>query len=171
MANSKIAMQYDLRQNNLRQSPSYMKWYPRAVRRATLNTKGLANHIVSHGSVYTRDVVEGMVAKFRDCIVELLSQGVGVKLDGLGTFYPSIEADGSDSPENYNVNDHLTGVHIRFLPEKVKDEQLTSQAFAKRVHLQQRFVIDSHGVPQLPVNDCQDEMMPDSSSNVEATAM
>lgn len=148
MADSKIAMQYDLRQSNLRQNISFKKWYPYAVRTSTLNTKGLANHIVEHGSVYTRDVVEGMVVKFRDCIVELLSQGVSVKLDGLGTFYPTLRASGADSPEEYDVNEHIEGIHIRFLPEKVKDEQLTSQTFAKQVVLRQRFVVDRHGVIQ-----------------------
>jgi len=148
MADSKIAMQYDLRQSNLRQNISFKKWYPYAVRTSTLNTKGLANHIVEHGSVYTHDVVEGMVVKFRDCIVELLSQGVSVKLDGLGTFYPTLRASGADSPEEYDVNEHIEGIHIRFLPEKVKDEQLTSHTFAKQVVLRQRFVVDRHGVIQ-----------------------
>ena len=151
MADSKIAMQYDLRQNNLRQSSCFKKWYPRAVRTSTLNTKGLANHIATHGSVFTRDVVEGMVIKIRDCIVELLAQGVGVKLDGLGTFYPSIEASGADSPDNYDVSEHLTGIHIRFLPEKEEGEKLSSPAFAKKVLLEQRFVVDRHGVPAIPL--------------------
>ena len=117
------------------------------MRTSTLNTHGLANHIVEHGSVFTRDVVEGMVIKFRDCIVELLSRGIGVKLEGLGTFYPTLEATGADSPIGYNVNDNLIGVHIRFLPEKRAGEQLTSQAFAQTVQLRQRLVIDRHGVP------------------------
>ena len=148
MSENKIAMQYDLRQSN-KQNFTYGKWYAQAVRTSTLNTRGLADHIMSHGSVFTRDVVEGMVIKFRECIVELLMQGVGVKLEGLGTFYPTLEATGADSPEEYDVNDYLKGIHIRFLPEKTRDDNLTSPTFAKMVELQKRMVIDRHGVPVL----------------------
>ena len=148
MADNKIAMQYDLRQNNTSNNSSFGKWYPCAVRTSTLNTSGLANHIMEHGSVYTRDVVEGMVIKVRDCIVELLARGVGVKLEGLGTFYPTIEAAGADTPVDYNVNDYLQGIHIRFLPEKKADEKLSGSTFAKMVRLERRLIIDRHGVPR-----------------------
>ena len=147
MADSRIAMQYDLRQNNNKHSSSYGKWYARTVRRSTLNTRGLADHIVSHGSVFTRDVVEGMVIKFKECIVELLMQGVGVKLEGLGTFYPTLETEGADSPDEYDVNEHLKGLHIRFLPDKAHDDNLSSRALAKTVFLRQRLVVNRHGVP------------------------
>ena len=156
MAENKIAMQYDLRQSN-KQNFTYGKWYAQAVRRSTLNTRGLADHIVRHGSVFTRDVVEGMVIKFRECIVELLMQGVGVKLEGLGTFYPTLEATGADSPEEYDVNDYLKGIHIRFLPEKTRDDNLTSSAFAKMVELRKRMVIDRRGVPVMQNNSENDE--------------
>jgi len=156
MADSKIAMQYDLRQNNISSSPSFGKWYAHAVRPSTLNTRGLADHITSHGSIFTRDVVEGMVIKFRECIVELLMQGVGVKLEGLGTFYPTLETTGSDSPEGYNIDDHLQGVHIRFLPEKSHGDELTSPAFAKKVLLTHRMTFDRHGVP-LDVSNSHEE--------------
>ncbi len=145
MAESKIAMQYDLKQNNITGSASNGKWYAHAVRRSTLNTRGLADHIAKHGSVYTRDVVEGMLIKIRDSIVEMLLQGVGVKLEGLGTFYATLETTGADSPEGYVIEDHLKGVHIRFRPERTPAEELTAPALAQEVLLNQRFVIDRNG--------------------------
>lgn len=149
MAESKIAMQYDLRENNVSGSASYGKWYAQAVRHSTLNTRGLADHIVKHGSVFTRDVVEGMVIRLRECIVELLMQGVGVKLEGLGTFYATLETSGADSPVGYSIDEHLKGVHIRFRPERASGDDLTSPALARRVLLRQRMVVDRRGVPLL----------------------
>ena len=146
MVDSKITMQYDLRQNNTTGCASYGKWYAQAVRQSTLNTRGLADHIMSHGSVFTRDVVEGMVIKFRECIVELLMQGVGVKLEGLGTFYTTLETTGADTPEGYNIDDHLKCVHIRFRPERASDDDLTGPTLAKKVAMRQRMVIDRNGV-------------------------
>ena len=51
MATNKIAMEYDLYQNNVKDSSANGKWYPRAVRNNTLDLDGLTDHIASHGSL------------------------------------------------------------------------------------------------------------------------
>ena len=152
MANTKISLLYNLKQSNMENSPSYGKWYPRAVRRDTLSLRGLADHIADHGSIYTRDVVLGVLTKFTSCLVELVSQGVGVKLDGLGTFYPTLEAKGSTTPIGYDINSNLVGVHIRFNPEDVKLDQITSRAFKEKCVLQQNMLFDKNGKPKRIVN-------------------
>ena len=63
------------------------KWYPRVVNMGTLDVDDLCEHIQEHGSIWTDDVVVGVVKKFVKCIQELLLQSHKVKLDGLGTFY------------------------------------------------------------------------------------
>ncbi len=152
MATSKISMKYDLYQNNIKDSAANGKWYPRAVRDNTLNLKGLANHIQGHGSVFTRDVVEGVMLKFKECLIELVSQGVGVKIDGLGTFYPTLEADGADTPIEYNVFNCLKGVHIRFTPENAAEERITSRAMTQKVSLRQNMIYDKDGKPKMVVD-------------------
>ena len=56
-----------------------------------MNTPKLAQHIAEHGSIYTSDVVFGVLEKFRSCLVEMLLNSKKVKIDGLGTFYCTIE--------------------------------------------------------------------------------
>ena len=148
MATKQIEMQYDLRQNSNENSTVYGKWYPRAVRRSTLNLKGLAEHIQGHGSIYTTDVITGVLIKFRDCLVELVSQGVGVKIDGIGTFYPTLEAKGANTPIKYNIKENLEGIHIRFLPENSDSEKITSRAFINKVVMKQNMIFDMNGVPK-----------------------
>lgn len=148
MATSKIEMLYNLRQNNQEGSKAYGLWYPKAVRRSTLNLKGMATHIMGHGSIYTIDVVTGVLTKFKDCLVELVSTGVGVKIDGIGTFYPSIEAKGVESPDKYDVGTNVKGVHIRFLPENAADDKITSRAFKQKVTMKQNMIFDMNGVPK-----------------------
>ena len=148
MATTKIAMQYDLRQNNAENRPTYELWYPRAVSHGVLNLKGLSNHIADHGSIYTPDVVYGVLRKFTSCLVELVSQGVGVKLDGLGTFYPTLESKGAETPVGYDLFAYLQGVHIRFRPENAEGEELTSRVFARKVAMKQRMLIDKTGKPK-----------------------
>jgi hypothetical protein len=63
------------------------------------------------------------------CPKELTVQGVPVKLDGLGTFYPSIESTGSATVLGYDPLTNISGVHMNFRPEAAggADEKLTSR--------------------------------------------
>ncbi len=148
MATNKIEMKYDLRQLNNENNNAHLLWFPRAVRHSTLNLRGLSAHIAGHGSIYTNDVVVGVLSKFKDCLVELVSQGTAVKLDGLGTFYPSLEAKGAETPVGYNISEYLKGVHVRFLPENSEDERITSRTMKTKVAMSQNMIIDMNGVPK-----------------------
>ena len=99
MATNKIEMHVDLVRNTNQKSDYYGKYYGRAVRTSTLNTRGLSEHIAQHGSIWTVDVVEGILRKLASCVPELVGQGVAVKLDGRGTFFPTLEnkKEGADS--------------------------------------------------------------------------
>ena len=70
---------------------------------------------------------------------EMISTGQPVKLDGLGTFYPTFECEGAETPETFSIAEHLKGIHIRFQPEGTKDEELTSREFMKKCALRRRF--------------------------------
>ena len=148
MATKKIEMQYNLRQFNNDKSSAHMLWFPKAVRRSTLNLRGLSDHISDHGSVYTRDVTMGVLTKFTSCLVELVQQGIAVKLDGLGTFYPTLEAKGAEDPVGYNITEYLKGVHIRFQPEGSEDDNITSRALLSKVAFNQNMIFDINGVPK-----------------------
>ena len=97
---------------------AYDKYYAKPVSQGTVNLDELAAHISDHGSVYTRDVVVGVMTKMVDCINELLAQGYKVKLGELGTFYNSIRNDGKKAvsdPSKFDVA-QIAGVNLRFLP-------------------------------------------------------
>ena len=99
-----------------------------------MNTRKLANHISEHGSVYTPDVVYGVLEKFRSCLVEMLLESKKVKIEGLGTFYCTLEnqKNGALKKEDFNVNKHLKALHIRFLPEQTTEENISSREFLKK---------------------------------------
>ncbi len=78
---------YDVYKNTNEDSPSHGNFFGRIVHLETLNTRKLARHISEHGSVYTQDVVEGVLTKAEACIVEMLLESKKIKLEGLGTFY------------------------------------------------------------------------------------
>ena len=82
---------YEVKRNNNTESKGYGMWYGRAKSLETLNTRKLANHISEHGSIYTPDVVYGVLEKFRSCLLEMLLNSKKVKIEGLGTFYCTLE--------------------------------------------------------------------------------
>ena len=125
---------YEVKQNKNEYSHAYGKWYAQIKNLETLNTRKLANHISEHGSIYTPDVVYGVLEKFRSCLIEMLLNSKKVKIEGLGTFYCTLENQkrGAESKEKFNVNKHLKALHIRFLPEQAAEENISSREFLKQ---------------------------------------
>ena len=148
MADNTIKLIYNLRQNANENSTVYGKWFPYVKRRGTLSLRGLSDHIASHGSIYTPDVVQGVLKKFTSCMIELITQGVAVKLDGFGTFYPTMEAKGAETPINYDINENLEGLHIRFNPEDADLDKISSRALAGKAQYQMNMIFDMYGVPK-----------------------
>ncbi len=125
---------YELKQNKNTDSAFYGKWYARPKTVETLNTRKLAQHISEHGSIYTPDVVYGVLEKFRSCLLEMLLESKKVKIEGLGIFYCTIEntPGGAESKEKFNTGKNLKALHIRFLPEQEQEQNISSREFIKR---------------------------------------
>ena len=125
---------YEVKQNQNSFSAAFGKWYAQIKNLETLNTRKLANHISEHGSIYTPDVVYGVLEKFRSCLIEMLLNSKKVKIEGLGTFYCTLEnqKNGAQKKEDFNVNKHLKALHIRFLPEQEQETNISSRQFLKQ---------------------------------------
>ena len=125
---------YELRQNKNAQSKIFGKWFAHSKSVETMNTRKLAQHIAEHGSVYTTDVVFGVLEKFRSCLVEMLLESKRVKIDGLGTFFTTIENEpgGAQKKDDFNVGKNLKALHIRFMPEGEQELNISSREFIKK---------------------------------------
>ena len=125
---------YEVKQNKADSSKAFGKWFGYVKSLETLNTRRLAKHISEHGSVYTQDVVFGVLEKFRSCLIEMLLDSKKVKIDGLGTFYCTIENQkgGADQKDKFSVSTHLKALHIRFMPEQEQEMNISSREFLKQ---------------------------------------
>ena len=125
---------YEVYQNQNSKNAAYGKYYARVKYLESMNTRKLSNHIAEHGSVYTPDVVYGVMEKFRSCLIEMLLQSKKVKIDGLGTFYATIECrkGGAVSKDKFSVQKDVEGLHIRFLPEQEQETNISSRQFLKQ---------------------------------------
>ena len=151
MATNEIKMGINLRQNKNIKNSGYGKYYPEVDTQETLTLKGFAKHMSDHGSIYSLDLIEGVLKKITQCLPELISQGVPIRLDPLGTFLPTCSVDKplNDIPnmEGADPNDVVKGVHIRFLPYGVEDENITSRRFKQEYcSLEFRNIIDTQEV-------------------------
>ena len=149
MATERIAMGINLRKNKNSVSTAYGKYYPEVDTKKTLSLRGFAQHMADHGSIYTRDVVEGVLLKITDCLSELVAQGVPVQLSSLGTFYPTAEVVKDGAVQNIaamdglNPNDVVKAIHIRFLPDSTKLDNLCGPQFKNRCTLEFRNIVDT----------------------------
>ena len=94
----------------------------------------MANHISEHGSIYTPDVVFGVLEKFRSCLLEMLLESKRVKIDGLGIFFTTIENEkgGAKSKDDFSPQKNLKALHIRFLPDSTTETDISSREFTKK---------------------------------------
>ena len=118
-------------QNNNETLGTAGKWYGRLVHQDTLSTGDLCKHIAKHGTIFTSDVVKGVVEKFVNCFEELLLEGYKVKLDGLGTFYIAISTEGADTAEEFTAN-NIKSVRVRFLADQSKQSEYTTKMLTQK---------------------------------------
>jgi predicted histone-like DNA-binding protein len=152
MAKEKIALGINLRQNKITGNAGYGKYYPEVDVQKTLSLRGFAKHMTDHGSMFGRDVLEAVLIKITECLPELVSQGVPVQLDGLGTFYPTaqVKKDAGVSSiaamDGLNPNDIVEAIHIRFLPDTSKLDNISGKAFKESCSLELRNIVDTEKV-------------------------
>lgn len=140
MSRTNIPMIINLRQNKNDDSTAYGKYFAEVDSKEPLNLKGFAKHMTAHGKIADYQMCVLVLGQVVDCMSELLSQGQPVKLDGLGTFYPTIEAvnggiESIEAAKEVSAASVVEGVHVRFTPENAELDRITSKAFKERCSL------------------------------------
>jgi len=155
MATNTLIMSYVLRKFKNARSSANNRWFAYVNRVGTLSTRGLAQHMIEHGLVSNRAEVESILVKLSECIPELVAQGYGVKLDGIGIFYPSIAnvKGGAESVYDFNITQNIKGVRFRFTPDSTDLDDLTSKAFGKKVTFGNGYYQEQTGkkAPMIPL--------------------
>ena len=72
----------------------YKKYYARVEYKGTIGLRELAKHMQSHNTAFSKGVITGVLAELVDCIKELALLGYVVKIDDLGLFKASVDANG-----------------------------------------------------------------------------
>ena len=93
-----------------------------------------------------------IILRITECLPELVAQGVPVQLGSLGTFYPTAEVKKDAAVLNIaamdglNPNDIVKAIHIRFLPDSTKLDNLCGPKFKDACTLELRNIIATQKV-------------------------
>ena len=114
------------------------KTYGKIIYRGTLSLNDMAEHIMKHGTVYTEDVVIGVITKLKSCIQEMLADGYKVKLDGIGTLYPTLTSEGVDDAKDFSAQENIVRVGVSFLADQSRKSQYKASAMKQNTTLSTR---------------------------------
>ena len=148
MAKENIAFLVNLRKNIVEGSKMEGRYYPEAESKEALTTKGFAKHVADHGGMVTYEFMQLVLAAIVKCLKEMMSHGQPVKLDGLGTFRPTVTSvpGGAATIEDalrMGVNNLVQGVNFVFIPENAQGEEITSKKFKDQCSLQFAYLVET----------------------------
>ena len=149
MASEVISFPVNLRKNKNQYNAGYGNYYAEADAKEPLNLKGFARHLAEHGKLVDYPMAVLVLQNIVSCLKEMVTQGQPVKLDGFGTFSPTIESDGKKAVSTVEgslevgIDNLIAGVHLRFTPENSKGEKLTSRALKEECTFKAAYVIES----------------------------
>ena len=130
------------------QRQQVQKTYGKIIYRGTLSLSDMAEHIMKHGSVYTEDVVIGVITKLKTCMQEMLADGYKVKLDGIGTLYPVLSSKGVDNAKDFSANEAVTRLGISFLADQSKKSVYKASAMRQGATLSTQLYSELTTSPQ-----------------------
>ena len=150
------------------------KTYGKIIYRGTLGLNEMAEHIMKHGTVYTEDVVIGVITKLKNCIQEMLADGYKVKLDGIGTLYPVTTSSGVADAKDFNAQENITRVGVAFLADQSKKSLYKASAMKQGTTLSTKLYSeltgeDENSLTPAPSPTGENSLTPDPSPTGEGS--
>ena len=105
---------YQIYQSQLKDSPSFGKYYARIVSQGTLHIPELAAHMASHNTPLSKGFLEAVLKDAVSCINELALDGKRIILDNLASFGLSVKHKmGAATADEFNVAKNVESVVLQ----------------------------------------------------------
>ena len=99
---------------NAKMPEAYGKYYAYPVITQTVDIDGLAGHMASHNTPFSKGAIKGMITDMVSCIKELTLQGIAVKIDDLAIFSIGIRnKEGAASEKEFSIAKNIDGFRLR----------------------------------------------------------
>ena len=110
-----MSLRFTLRQNKIKSNKSYGKWYAHTLRGSEMSLDDIARQVGYSCSVSRADV-HAVIIAMEKVVERSLKMGNVVNLGSLGKFYLSIRSVCVDNPEEFSVQNHVTGIACKYMP-------------------------------------------------------
>ena len=99
---------------NAKMPEAYGKYYAYPVITQTVGIDGLAEHMASHNTPFSKGAIKGMITDMVSCVKELTLQGFAVKIDDLAIFSVGIVSKkGAASAAEFTLANNVKGLKLR----------------------------------------------------------
>lgn len=97
---------------NAKMPEAYGKYYAYPVITQTVGIDGLAEHMASHNTPFSKGAIKGMITDMVSCVKELTLQGFAVKIDDLAIFSIGIRnKEGAASEKEFTIAKNIVYHH------------------------------------------------------------
>ena len=126
-------LKYQIYQSQLKDSPSFGKFYARIISDGTIDVKGLAEHMAKHNTPFSPGTITGIITDAIACIKELALDGKRISLDGLVSIGLSVTHKmGAASADEFSISKCVDKVKLVAMGVgEFSSSVLTSQAKLK----------------------------------------
>ena len=94
----------------------------------SVNSKEFVQHISDHNGVFSKGTVKGVTTDLVSCLREMLVSGNKVEIEGLGSFFISLQCDTADSIEKFTAN-NIKKVNVVFTPSEDLENLIADATF------------------------------------------
>ncbi|WP_144284019.1 HU family DNA-binding protein [Chryseobacterium echinoideorum] len=105
------------------------KWYAVAVNDGELTVDDLSAQIEKFSALSEADI-RGVIIALENVIQDNLANGKIIRLDKLGSFYPSVSSEGAVTEEEFNSS-LITAARINYRPGKRISDAMKTAVFKK----------------------------------------
>jgi nucleoid DNA-binding protein len=137
-------------------SKVYNRWFAWTDYQGTLSSRGLAEYLIALGVRLDRATLEEIIVRIAQAIPEIVAQGYGVQLAGLGIFHATIanKKGGAATVKDFSIQEHIKGVRFHFRPSSTDLDNLTVKQFGKKVSFGNGYYKNESGAkaPKYPLN-------------------
>lgn len=105
------------------------KWYAVIRNDGEVTIDDLVGEIEKFSSLSESDI-RAVIIALENVIQKKLTDGKIIRLDKLGSFYPSLSSSGADSEEKFNVS-LIKGAKVNYRPGKRINDALSTATFTK----------------------------------------
>ena len=156
MAKHNLTMGYVLQKVSNPTSKVFNRWFAWTDYQGTISTRGLAEYLIALGVQLDRAVLEQVIVRLAQAVPEIVAQGYGVQLEGLGIFHATIanKKGGAATVQAFSVQEHIKGVRFHFRPSSTDLDNLTTKQFGQKVSFGKGYFKTESGAkaPKYPLN-------------------